>query len=49
MPYDPTAVPRIKTMIPALDEVIGGLAEGAMTVLRASPEMERARSLDNCC
>lgn len=24
LPYDPTAVPRIKTMIPALDETIGG-------------------------
>lgn len=23
-PYDPTAIPRIKTMIPALDETIGG-------------------------
>lgn len=32
MPYDPTTVPRIKTMIPALDETIGGLAEGAITV-----------------
>ena len=37
MPYDPTAVPRIKTMIPALDEVIGGLAEGAMTVFTGKP------------
>lgn len=24
IPYDPTTVPRIKTMIPALDELIGG-------------------------
>ena len=32
MPSDPTTVPRIKTMIPALDETIGGLAEGAITV-----------------
>lgn len=32
VPYDPTAVPRIRTMIPALDEVIGGLVEGGVTV-----------------
>lgn len=37
MPYDPTTVPRIKTMIPALDETIGGLAEGAVTVLTGKP------------
>lgn len=33
VPYDPTAVPRIKTMIPALDAAIGGLVEGSITVL----------------
>lgn len=31
-PYDPTTVPRIKTMIPALDATIGGLAEGSITI-----------------
>ena len=33
VPYDPTKVPRIKTMIPLLDETIGGLAEGGVSVL----------------
>ena len=33
VPYDPTCVPRIKTMIPALDEAIGGLSEGGVSVL----------------
>lgn len=33
VPYDPTTVPRIKTMIPTLDESIGGLVEGGITVL----------------
>ena len=37
IPYDPTAIPRIKSMIPALDEVIGGLAEGSMTVFTGKP------------
>lgn len=37
MPYDPTTVPRIKTMIPAVDEVTGGLAEGALTVFTGKP------------
>lgn len=32
VPYDPTSVPRIKTMIPSLDEIIGGLVEGGVTV-----------------
>lgn len=32
VPYDPTSVPRIKTMIPALDEILGGLVEGGVTV-----------------
>lgn len=36
-PYDPTAVPRIKTMIPALDETIGGLVEGGITVFTGPP------------
>ena len=31
-PYDPTTVPRIKTMIPALDATIGGLVEGSITI-----------------
>lgn len=31
-PYDPTVIPRISTMIPALDELIGGLVEGGVTV-----------------
>lgn len=33
IPYDPTKVPRIRTMIPDLDATIGGLAEGGVTVL----------------
>ena len=33
IPVDPTTVPRIKTNIPALDEVTGGLLEGGITVL----------------
>ena len=37
MPYDPTTVPRIKTTIPALDETIGGLAEGGVTVFTGVP------------
>ena len=32
IPVDPTKVPRIKTNIPALDDSIGGLAEGCITV-----------------
>lgn len=36
-PYDPTVIPRIKTTIPALDEIIGGLAEGAVTVFTGKP------------
>lgn len=31
-PQDPTLIPRIKTNIPGLDESIGGLREGAVTV-----------------
>lgn len=30
---DPTTIPRIKTMVPALDESINGLEEGAVTAL----------------
>ena len=30
-------MPRIKTTVPALDEVIGGLADGAMTVFTGKP------------
>ena len=37
VPYDPTMLPRIKTMIPALDEALGGLIEGGMTVLSGKP------------
>jgi KaiC/GvpD/RAD55 family RecA-like ATPase len=37
LPYDPTTVPRVKTMVPALDEAIGGLAEGALTVFTGLP------------
>ena len=32
IPIDPTTVPRIKTNIPDLDDAIGGLAEGCVTV-----------------
>lgn len=32
IPVDPTEVPRIRTNIPALDDAIGGLAEGCITV-----------------
>lgn len=31
-PVDPTKIPRIKTNIPALDDAIGGLAEGCVTI-----------------
>ena len=34
---DPTTIPRIKTNIPALDECIGGLREGAVTVFTGRP------------
>lgn len=33
VPVDPTTIPRIKTMIPALDDALGGLVEGGITVL----------------
>lgn len=32
VPIDPTKIPRIKTNIPALDDAIGGLAEGCVTL-----------------
>ena len=32
-PYDPTMVPRIKTGIPSIDEVTGGLLEGGITAI----------------
>ncbi len=32
VPVDPTTIPRIKTMIPSLDDAIGGLTEGSVTV-----------------
>ena len=32
-PVDTTAIPRIKTMIPALDDCIGGLAPGEITIM----------------
>lgn len=31
-PIDPTTIPRIQTKIPALDETLGGLVEGGITV-----------------
>lgn len=37
IPYDPTLVPRIKTMIPTLDEALGGLIEGGLTVFTGKP------------
>lgn len=33
VPVDPTTIPRIRTMIPALDDAIGGLVEGGISVL----------------
>lgn len=32
IPVDPTKIPRIRTNIPALDDAIGGLAEGCVTI-----------------
>lgn len=32
IPMDPTKIPRIKTNIPKLDDALGGLAEGCVTV-----------------
>lgn len=37
IPYDPTTVPRIRTMIPALDDALGGLIEGGLTVFTGKP------------
>ena len=37
VPEDPTSIPRIKTNIPALDERIGGLRDGAVTVFSGRP------------
>ena len=37
VPVDPTTIPRIKTNVPALDRVIGGLREGAVTVFTGKP------------
>lgn len=37
IPVDPTTIPRIKTNVPALDEAIGGLREGAVTVFTGAP------------
>jgi len=37
VPLDPTTLPRIRTMIPSLDEALGGLIEGGMTVLSGKP------------
>lgn len=31
--YDPTSVPRVKTMIPSLDDALGGLQKGGVTVM----------------
>lgn len=33
VPVDPTTIPRIRTMIPALDDALGGLVEGGISVL----------------
>ena len=47
VPYDPAAVPRIRTMIPALDELIGGLACYITMHLTVMPElsaMEREKA-----
>lgn len=33
IPYDPTTVPRIKTNLPKLDELTGGLLEGGISVI----------------
>ena len=32
IPVDPTKTPRVKTMIPKLDDSLGGLAEGCITI-----------------
>lgn len=37
VPYDPVTVPRIRTMIPSLDEALGGLIEGGLTVFTGKP------------
>ena len=37
IPIDPTTIPRIKTNIPGIDEAIGGLREGAVTVFTGKP------------
>lgn len=37
VPRDPTTLHRIKTMIPALDESLGGLEEGTITVFTGKP------------
>ena len=34
---DPTTIPRIRTMIPALDESINGLEEGSLLILSGEP------------
>ena len=36
-PRDPTTLHRIRTMLPALDESLGGLEEGAVTVFTGRP------------
>lgn len=37
-PIDPTAIPRIKTMIPDLDAALGGLMEGGLTVFTGASQ-----------
>lgn len=37
VPEDPTSIPRIKTNVPALDEAIGGMRMGAVTVFTGKP------------
>lgn len=42
VPYDPTTVPRIRTMIPTLDATIGGLVEGGVSVLTGESGMGKS-------
>ena len=42
MPYDPTTVPRIRTMIPTLDATVGGLVEGGVSVLTGESGMGKS-------
>ena len=46
VPVDPTKVPRIRTMIPDLDDALGGLADGCITVFTGK---RVALSCSNAC